>query len=64
MSKRLGEKGDIAAFPFWRQSFANRIFRFFTLGGCVLDTFEDAPTAELLKKGKRVGDAVSRYQHG
>jgi hypothetical protein len=30
----------------------------------VLDTYEDAPTAELLKKGKRVGDAVSRYQHG
>ena len=43
-----------------RQSY----FPFFYTRWMCADTFEGAPTAELLKKGERVGDAVSRYQHG
>jgi hypothetical protein len=32
-------------------------------GNCTLGTVEDAPLAELLKKGERVGDVVERYRH-
>ena len=38
-----------------------------TAGGvpanCMLESVEDAPIAELLKKGERLADGVARYQH-
>jgi hypothetical protein len=31
--------------------------------GCVIESVEDAPLAELLKKGERISDGVERYRH-
>jgi hypothetical protein len=31
--------------------------------GCVIESVEDAPLSELLKKGEHVADAVERYRH-
>ena len=62
MSNSLREKATLPRSHFGGSDCANRIFRFFTLGGICARHVEDAPTGELLKKGTRRGDAVSRYR--